>query len=69
MTQRDENVEDEQQTSIEENEISKEEMKDLEHVEDSLHEEANQEVNECLIEQYAKYAKDVQQGKRASRPY
>ena len=30
MTQRDENVEDEQQTNIEENEISKAGMKDLE---------------------------------------
>ena len=35
MTQRDENVEDEQQTNIEENEISKAGMKDLEPVEDS----------------------------------
>ena len=26
-------------------------MKDLEHVEDSFHEEVNQEVNESLIEQ------------------
>ena len=51
VTQRDENVEDEQQTNIEEDEISKGEMKDLEHVEDSLHEEVNQEVNESLIEQ------------------
>ena len=37
MTQRDENVDDEMQTNIEENKISKAEMKDLEHVEVSLH--------------------------------
>ena len=41
MAQRDENVEDEQQTNIEENEISKAEMKDLEHVEDIIHVEVN----------------------------
>ena len=51
VTQKDENVEYEQQTNIEEDEISKGEMKDLEHVKDSLHEEVNQEVNESLIEQ------------------
>ena len=51
MTQGDENVEDEQQTNIEENEISKARMKDLEHIEDSFHVEVNQEVNENLKEQ------------------
>ena len=48
MTQRDENVEDEQQTNIEEDGISKAKMKDLEHVEDILHEEVNHEINESL---------------------
>ena len=52
MTQRDENIEDEQQTNIEENEISKcIVMKDLEPVEDSLHVEINQEVKENVKEQ------------------
>ena len=51
MTQRDENVENEQQNNVEEHEISKGQMQDLEHVEDTLHEEVNQEVNEILIEQ------------------
>ena len=51
VTQNDENVEDEQQTIIEEDEISKGEMKYLEHIEDNIHEEANQEVNESSIEQ------------------
>ena len=51
MTQKDENVEDEQQTNIEENEISKAKMKDLEHIEDSSHVVVNQEVNENLKEQ------------------
>ena len=52
MTQRDENIEDEQQTNIEENEISKcIEMKDLDPVEDSLHVEINQEVKENVKEQ------------------
>ena len=51
MTQRDENVEDEQQTNIEGNEISKVGMKDLEPVEDSFHLEVNQEVKENVKEQ------------------
>ena len=51
MTQRDENVEDEQQTNIEENEISKAGMKNLEPVEDSFHVELNQEVKENVKEQ------------------
>ena len=51
MTQRDENVEDEQRTNIEENEISKAGMKDLEPVEDSFHVEVNQEVKENVKEQ------------------
>ena len=46
MTQRDENDEDEKQTNIEENEISNTEMKDLEHVEDSLHVEVNENLKE-----------------------
>ena len=50
MTQRDENVEYEHQTNFEEDEMSKGEMKDLEHVEDNLPKEVNQEVNESLIE-------------------
>ena len=49
MTQRDENVENEQQYKVEEDEISKGQMQDLEHVEDSLHEEVNQEVNGISI--------------------
>ena len=52
MTQRDENIEDEQQANIEENELSKcTWMKDLEPVEDSLHVEINQEVKENVKEQ------------------
>ena len=52
ITQRDENIEDEQQTNIEENEISKcTGMKDLEPVEDSLHVEINQELKENVKEQ------------------
>ena len=51
VTQRDENVENEQQNKVEENEISKGQMQDLEHVEDSLHEEVNQGVDESLLEQ------------------
>ena len=51
VTQRDENVENEQQNNVKEDEISKGQMQDLEHVEDSLHEEVNQEVNESFIEQ------------------
>ena len=50
MTQRDENVENEQQNKVEEDEISKGQMQDLEHVEDSLHEGINQGVDEILIE-------------------
>ena len=47
MTQRDENIQDEHQTNIKENEISKcTGMKDLEPVEDSLHVEINQVVKE-----------------------
>ena len=42
MTQGDENVEVEQQTNIEENEMSKEEVKYVEPVEDTLHVELNQ---------------------------
>ena len=41
MTQRHENVEVEQQTNIEENEISKAEVKEVEHVEYILHVELN----------------------------
>ena len=48
VTQRDEN---EQQNKVEEDEISKGKMQDLEHVEDSLHEEVNQGVDESLMEQ------------------
>ena len=51
VTQRDENVENEQQNKVEEDEISKGQMQYLEHVEDSLHEEVNQGVDEILIEQ------------------
>jgi len=51
MTQRDENVEDEEQTNIEGNEISKARMKDLEPVEDSFHVEVNQELKENVKEQ------------------
>ena len=50
MTQRDENVENQQQNNVEKDEISKGRMQDLDHVEHSLHEEVNQEVNESLIE-------------------
>ena len=51
MTQGHENVEVEQQTNIEENEISKEEVKEIEPVEDIFHEELNQEVKENVKEQ------------------
>ena len=51
VTQRDENVENKQQNKVEEDEISKGQMQDLEHEEDSLHEEVNQGVDESLIEQ------------------
>ena len=44
MTQGDENVEVEQQTNIEENEISKAEVKDVERVEDTLHVELKKGV-------------------------
>ena len=46
MTQGDENVEVEQQTNIEENEISKAGVKDVELVEATPHVELNQEVKE-----------------------
>ena len=46
MTQEHENVEVEQQINIEENEISKAEVKEIEHVEATFHEEINQEVKE-----------------------
>ena len=51
MTQGHENVEVEQQINIEENEISKAEVKEIEPVEDTFHEELNQEVNENVKEQ------------------
>ena len=51
MTQGHENVEVEQQTNIEENEISKAEVKDVELVEDTFHEELNQGVKENVKEQ------------------
>ena len=51
MTQGDENVEVEQQTNIEENEMSKEEVKYVEPVEDTLHVELNQGVKENVKEQ------------------
>ena len=51
MTQRDENAKNEHQNKVEEDEISKGQMQDLEHVEDNLHEEVNQGVDESLIEQ------------------
>ena len=50
MTQGDENVEVEKQTNIEENEISKEEVKDVEPVEDTFHVELNQGVKENVKE-------------------
>ena len=46
MTQGHENVEVEQQTNIEENEISKAEVKDVDPIEDTFHEELNQGVKE-----------------------
>ena len=51
MTQGDENVEVEQQTNIEENEMAKEEVKDVDPVEDTLHVELNQGVKENVKEQ------------------
>ena len=51
MTQGDENVEVEHQTNIEENEISKAEVKEINPVEDTFNEELNQEVKENVKEQ------------------
>ena len=51
MTQGHENVEVEHQTNIEENEISKAEVKEIELVEATFHEELNQEVKENVKEQ------------------
>ena len=51
VNQIDENVENEQHNKVEEDEMSKHQMHDLEHVEDSLHEEVNQRIDESLIEQ------------------
>ena len=51
VTQRDENVENEQHNKVDEDEISKVQMQDLDHVEDSLHEKVNQGVDESLLEQ------------------
>ena len=51
MTQGDENVEVEQQTNIEENEILKVGVKGVESVGDTLHVELNQEVKENVKEQ------------------
>ena len=51
MTQGDENVKVEQQTNIEENEISKAEVKEIEPVEATFHEELNQEVKQKVKEQ------------------
>ena len=50
MTQGHENIEVEQQTNIEENEISKVEVKEIELVEATFHEELNQEVKENVKE-------------------
>ena len=49
-TQRDENVENEQQNKVDEDEISKEKMQNLDHVEDSFHEKVDQGVDESLLE-------------------
>ena len=51
VTQRDENAENEQQNKVDEDEISKVQMHDLDHIEDSLHEKVNQGVDESLLEQ------------------
>ena len=51
MTQGHENVEVEQETNIEENEISKAEVKDVDPIEDTFHEELNQGVKENVKEQ------------------
>ena len=50
MTQEDKNVEIEQQTNIEENEISKPEVKEVEPIENSFHVELNQCVKEDVKE-------------------
>ena len=41
----------EQHNKVDEDEISKVQMQDLDHVEDSLHEKVNQGVDESLLEQ------------------
>ena len=51
MTQGHENVEVQKQTNIKENEISKAEVKQIEPVEATFHEELNQEVKENVKEQ------------------
>ena len=51
VPQRDENAENEQQNKVDEDEISKVQMQDLDHVEDILHEKVNQRVDESLLEQ------------------
>ena len=50
MTQEDKNVEIEQQTNIEENEISNPEVKEVEPVENIFHAELNQGVKEDVKE-------------------
>ena len=50
MTQEDKNVEIEQQTNIEENEISKPEVKEVEPVENIFHAKLNQGVKEDVKE-------------------
>ena len=50
MTQEHENVEDKQQVNSEENEISKAEVKEIELIEATLHEEPNQELKENMKE-------------------
>ena len=51
VTQRDENDENEQQNKVDEDEISKVQMQDLDHVENTLNEEVIQGVDEGLLEQ------------------
>ena len=51
VTQRDENPENEQQNKVDEDEILKVQTQDLDHVENSLNEKVNQEVDEILLEQ------------------
>ena len=51
VTQKDENAENEHQNKVDEDEISKGQMQDLDQVEDSLHEKVNQGVDESLLEQ------------------